>query len=575
MKSWMKITLLVVVIFIAVWSFYYLMFSGIFTGAPPVSQHSYLELNIYGDVPEREVDDAIARIFVEETPSMEGLLQNIGKARIDPKIDGIILRPLGSDIGWAKTEDLRKALFRFKETGKPVYVYLETAGNKEYYLASAGSMLFGPPTGNLFITGLLGGSYFAKGTLDKLGIEADFVAHGKYKNAPDIFTRKDMSDPQREVINSILDDYFPRYVKAITDARKLDQANVEKLIDRGLFSMEDAYDNGLLDSLMYFNEFKDYLKQKAGHRVRMVSYGRYKKVPLSKLGAKAKETIALIYGVGDIVSGIGEVGQQGLITSGSMANSIRKAAKDDNIKAIVMRIDSPGGSGTASDIIWREVVQARTKKPVIVSMSDVAASGGYYISLAADSIVAEPSSIVGSIGVFAGKFSFKGLYGKLGIEKQEISRGSNADLFSELDNFSPGQRKLLEQNIDEFYRIFVNRVAEGRHMSYADVDAIAQGRVWTGAQGLKNGLVDKLGGLHEAMQIAKKMIGLPADAYVNVEISPKRQTVLERLLAGSLDSRISIADKMVPLAVQNFIRGFLHFRDGEALYVMPMIPDIR
>jgi len=570
MKSWMKITLLVLAILISVGVFYYLLLSSFMESAPPISRDSYLELNIYGEIPERSYSDPFSRIFTSEPPSMEGLLDCINKAAIDPKIKGIVLRPLGSSIGWGKIEELRDALFQFQETGKPVYVYLEMAGNRDYYLSLTGDMIFGSPTGMLMINGLLGGSYFIKGTFDKIGVEADFIAHGKYKNAPDIFTRSDMSPAQREVINSILDDYFGRYVKSIGEERDLDQETVRKLINRGMYTISDAVEKGLADTVMYFNEFKDYLKKMNGRSPRFVSYGRYKKIPMSKLGIKAHKTIAIIYCSGTIVSGVGDdMSDDGMIISDGMANTIREVANDNNIKGIVLRVDSPGGSGIASDIIWQEVFEARKKKPVIVSVSDMAASGGYYISVSADSIVCEPSSIIGSIGVFAGKFSLKDLYKKLGINKVEIPRGENSDIFSEHDKFSDEQRTLIKQGIDEFYRIFVDKVAEGRVMTDEEVDAIGQGRVWTGDQAVKNGLVDKIGGIKTAINMVKKMCGIPEGQAVYVRRLPRQKSLLDRLLSDGLSVKNSSLLNFLPSNQRSYFQGYLYFKNYEPLAILP------
>ena len=570
MKSWMKITLLVLAILISVGVFYYLLLSSFMESAPPISRDSYLELNIYGEIPERSYSDPFSRIFTSEPPSMEGLLDCINKATIDPKIKGIVLRPLGSSIGWGKIEELRDALFQFQETGKPVYVYLEMAGNRDYYLSLTGDMIFGSPTGMLMINGLLGGSYFIKGTFDKIGVEADFIAHGKYKNAPDIFTRSDMSPAQREVINSILDDYFGRYVKSIGEERDLDQETVRKLINRGMYTISDAVEKGLADTVMYFNEFKDYLKKMNGRSPRFVSYGRYKKIPMSKLGVKAHKTIAIIYCSGTIVSGVGDdMSDDGMIISDGMANTIREVANDNNIKGIVLRVDSPGGSGIASDIIWQEVFEARKKKPVIVSVSDMAASGGYYISVSADSIVCEPSSIIGSIGVFAGKFSLKDLYKKLGINKVEIPRGENSDIFSEYDKFSDEQRTLIKQGIDEFYRIFVDKVVEGRVMTDEQVDAIGQGRVWTGDQAVKNGLVDKIGGIKTAINMVKKMCGIPEGQAVYVRRLPRQKSLLDRLLSDGLSVKNSSLLNFLPLNQRSYFQGYLYFKSYEPLAILP------
>jgi len=259
----------------------------------------------------------------------------------------------------------------------------------------------------------------------------------------------------------------------------------------------------------------------------------------------------------------------GMIISDGMANTIREVANDNNIRGIVLRVDSPGGSGIASDIIWREVFEARKKKPVVVSVSDMAASGGYYISVPADSIVCEPSSIMGSIGVFAGKFSLKDLYKKLGINKVEIPRGENADIFSEYNKFNDKQRKLIRQGIDEFYQIFINKVAEGRKMSAEKVDAIGQGRVWTGDQALKNGLVDKIGGIKTAINMVKKMIGIPEEQAVYVRRLPRQRSLLDRLLSDGLSVKNLSVLNFIPLDKRSYFKSYLYFNDYEPLAILP------
>ncbi len=576
MKGWLKIALLVLIIFIAVGTFYFLFFASFFETTPSISRNSYLLLDIYGEIPERSPEDPITKIFTGEFPTMEGLLHCIRKAKIDPKIIGLVIRPLGSNMGWAKTEEIKQVIKDFKTTGKPIYFYFEMGGNRDYYLASEGNLIFGAPMGALIINGLLGRGYYLKGALDKLGIEADFVTHGKYKDAPEIFTREHMSLATQEVVNAILDDFYQRYVKDISQNRGIPQDKVKELLDVGLFTLEEAFEAGLIDTMMYFNEFKDFLKQQNNHKTRFVSYSRYKKVPFEKLGVKAKETFALIYCIGDIVSGVGDnLPEDGLIISQGMANTIHSAASNKNISAIILRIDSPGGSGIASDIVWREVVEARKEKPIIASFSDVAASGGYYIAMAADTIIAQPSSIVGSIGVYAGKFSFSKLYQKLGISKDEIPRGKNADLFSENSRFNSNQRKMMEDRIGRFYKEFVMKAAEGRGLTYNDIDRVAQGRVWTGLQSLQNGLIDSLGGLQEAIQIAKEMVGIAADDYVNIITYPRHRSFLGKILSGELDTNLNHLMKYIDINTKYFIRGIFYYRDYEPLFLMPYYFEIK
>ena len=579
MSEGRKITLLVVGIFLAVGLFYYLVFSGLSEKSEPIASHSFLQLNLSGSIEERSVEDPFAELFTGNIPSVENLLQAIRKAKFDEKIEGILIRPEGAVLGWGKAEEIRDALLDFKESGKPVYAYIEVAGNKDYFLASAADSIVGVSTGILYINGFLGGGTFLKGSLKKLGIQADFIAYGKYKSAPEMFTREKMSEPMREVVNSLLDDMYPRFVSTLAEARHLSKNKMKALIDRGFFSLTDARSEGLIDSLMFFNDLKSSLKSRYHRRLRFVSLKRYLKAPMPKIIGKAKSKLAVVYGVGTIViGGEGQYGQNGLITSEGMANSIRKAADDKTVKAIILRVDSPGGSGTASEIIWREVVRARQKKPVIVSVSDLAASGGYYISLAADSIVAHPGSIMGSIGVFVGKFALSGLYHKLGITEDLVKRGQNADLFAQLRPFTPAQRKMMTKFIMDFYRDFVGKVATGRHMDYDAVDRIAQGRVWTGQQAVKNGLVDRLGDFHTAIQMAKKMAHIPLDEPVQLLIYPRKKTFVERLLSSALDAQTWVKlPRMEGLSfkIKSIVTALPYFRNGEPLFLTPVILTIK
>jgi protease-4 len=572
LKEWQKIVLIILVSFIFAYFVLRFITRGFSEGPPPLASDSYLELVIAGEIPERTAEDPFLEAMDEvQIASIQNILQAVRKAKIDPKIKGIVLRPLAVGAGWAKTEEIRDALLDFKTSGKPLYAYLEVAGNKEYYLASAADSVVALSTGLLFINGFSSEPVFIKETLDKLGIEADFIAHGKYKNAPDVLTRENISDAQREVINSILDQFYANLVSTLAESRGLQAADVRQHIDYGLYTLEQARILGYVDTLMYYNEFKDHLKEQGDEKSHFVSLKRYQDVPYSRLGITAKQTIAVVYGIGTIViGGESQFGQDGLITSEGMANSIRRAAADNSVEAIILRIDSSGGSGMASDVIWREVVEARKKKPVIVSISDVAASGGYYISMAADTIVAHPNSIVGSIGVFAGKFALNKLYDKIGFNKEKIYRGRNADLFSETQKFTPEQREMIRNYIMDFYQDFVGKVAEGRNMNTEAVDDIAQGRVWTGEQGLENGLVDVLGDFHTAVQIAKQMAGIPEDEAVHLKIYPRLKTILERLLDGNITVRamdIFSNPKEIPAVFRNIITAMPYFYTGEPLYL--------
>lgn len=572
LKEWHKIALLILASFLFAYFLLRLILQGVSEGPPSIAANSYLELILAGDIQERTADDPfLDAVEQSAVTSLQTILQAIRKAKVDDDIKGIVLRPFASGMGWAKAQEIRDALLDFKTSNKPVYAYLEAAGNKEYYLASAADSIIGLSTGFLFINGFSSEPIFLKETLAKVGIEADFVAYGKYKNAPDMFTRKDMSDAQREVTNSILDQFYEDFVTTLAISRNLDDSAIREHIDRGFFTLEKAYEHNLIDTLMYYNEFKDHLRNRGDEKAHFTSLKNYKNVPYPKTGSISNETIAVVYGVGTIITGgESQFGQDGLITSEGMANSIRSAAEDKSIKAIILRIDSPGGSGSASDVIWREVVEARKKKPVVVSVSDVAASGGYYISMAADTIVAHPNSIVGSIGVFAGKFAWNKLYDKIGLNKEKISRGRNAGLFSETQKFTPEQREMLQEFIMDFYQDFVNKVADGRNMTPEAADNIAQGRVWTGEQGLEIGLVDVLGDFYTSVQIAKKMAGIPEDELVRLRVYPRLKTFLERLFGSGfgVNTWDFLPDyKEIPPMFRNIIQAMPYFQAGEPLYL--------
>ena len=571
LKEWQKIVLLIFGSFVFAGLILRIFFGSFTAAPPPVMENSYLELVVGGDIPERSAEDPLLETIGESAIlSVEQLLQAIRKARIDDNITGMIMRPFPSTMGWGKTGEIRNALLAFRAAGKPIYAYLDAAGDKEYYLASAADSIIGPATGILLVNGFASEALFFKGTLDKLGIEADFVAHGKYKNAPDTYTRKEMSDAQREVINALLDQFYATLLDTIDATRSLDRGSVQDYVDRGFTSVAAARQAGLIDTLMYYYEMKDFLKARQDDDLNFVSLSSYRDAPPAGDEWSARESIAVVYGVGTIVTGGKSQYGNGLITSEGMADAIRQAARDSEIKAIILRIDSPGGSGSASDVIWREVVEARKEKPVIVSISDMAASGGYYISMAADSIIAHPNSIVGSIGVYAGKFSWKGLYDKIDLNQEKNLRGRHADIFSESSKFSPSQREVVRKFIMEFYEDFIEKVAEGRHMSVEEVDRIAQGRVWTGRQGLEIGLVDKLGDFTTAVEMAKNMAGIPQEQKVRLKVYPHLKTLLERFFGRSVTVKASdVLPQLLdlPPEMRYTLNALPHFQEGEPLFL--------
>ncbi len=477
----------------------------------------------------------------------------VKKMKRDKKVSGVVLKINGLSVGWAKIQELREAIFDLRNDGKKeVICYLESGGNVEYMLACASDNILMVPSGSLMLNGLSAEVMFLKGLLKKVGIEADMLQIGAYKSAAEPYKRQNMSAASREEINLILDDLYTQLVDVISDGRNLDTAKVETLIDNGPFTATQAQRAGLVDELLYFDQLEDYLKKERGGEVTIIKdYGKKKKdapdistlsgmLKLFSMFSKkeekksAKNKIALIYASGVIMfSSPGDVFSSGqIITPKSMRKGFEKAREEESIKAVVFRIDSPGGSALASDLIWREVLLTQKKKPVIVSMSDVAGSGGYYIAMAADTIVAEPGTITGSIGVAGGKFNFKGLYEKLGIKKDIITRGKFASIFSDYSSFTTEERSRIRQLMEEVYKDFVSKAAKGRKKTEAEIEKVAQGRIWTGKQAKELGLVDELGGLETAFSIARKKANIPERAKIETIILPKRKNLFEYLMGG-------------------------------------------
>jgi len=527
---------------------------------------NYLYLRLEGEVPEQSANDFGS--FLEKRPaSLRTLMQSLERAATDPKVRAVVVRvSILPDSGWGKVQELRDAITRFRKSGKPAYAHLEVCGNKEYYLATACTKIYAVPTALLEVTGLHSEVMFFRNTLDKLGVQAQFEGVGKYKNAPNQFTETGFTEPHREQMEALIDSVYAQYVAAIATARGKTPEEVQAIVDAGPYEGREALEAGLVDELLYEDQIDDRLKAER------VTPGRYVR-SAKGFGLDGNPKIALIYAVGDIAPGESQDGPLGSEMAGSdtVAGAIRQARKDDSIKAVVLRIDSPGGSGTASDVIWREVGLARKRKPVVVSMGDVAASGGYYIGMGSDAIVAQPATITGSIGVFGGKFSLHGLYDKIGITKEILARGERAAMFSEYRPWTDDERQRIRTLMVSFYKDFVGKVAQGRKKSYEDVDAIAQGRVWTGSDALQHGLVDRLGGMDVALAVAKEKAKIARDQDVNVVILPERKGFLDLLLERQEEG----ATDAMPSDARVLLRWARLLRDSQPLARLPFDMKIR
>jgi protease-4 len=397
-------------------------------------------------------------------------------------------------------------------------------------------------------------------------VQAQFEGVGKYKNAPNQFTETGFTEAHREQMEALIDSVYQQYVAGIATSRGKTPEQVQAIVNAGPYEGREALQAGLVDELLYEDEIEERLKAER------VTPGHY--VRTSKgFSLDGKPKVALVYAVGEIIGGESQSGPLGSEMAGSdtVAGAIRDARKDDSIRAIILRVDSPGGSGTASDVIWREVVLARKSKPVVVSMGDLAASGGYYIAMGSDAIVAQPSTITGSIGVFGGKFSLRGLYDKIGVSKEILSRGDRAAMFSEYRPWTEDERTRIREMMVSFYEDFVGKVAEGRKKTYEDVDAVAQGRVWTGAEALRHGLVDRLGGIDVALAVAKEKAQIAASQEVSLVILPERKGFLDLLLEHQEEGAMGA----LPSDARTLLRWARLLRDSQPMARLPFDLKIR
>src|SRR5215203_2280981 len=512
---------------------------------PEVASNSVLVLNVEGSLPDyTNADELCSRFFGGETNSLSNLLLQLRKAKADKRVGAVLLDIGMLGGGWAKADEIRDAIADFRKSGKPIYAYMEFGGDKEYYIATAAERIYVPPIGDLFINGLAAESLHFKGSFDKLGIVWDSYQIEKYKTAPEAFTRGDMSEGERETLNSLLDEIFNRYVTQVAEARRKSVEDIRALVDNAPHNAPAAFEAGLIDGALYREEVENELKKRLGYRddekLRKVSTAEYRRITPQSLGLNQGEAIAVVFASGPIQPGHsndGSFGGDQTVGSDTLVKAINDARDNKDVKAIVLRVDSPGGVTYPSDLIWKAVEEAKKKKPVVVSMSDLAASGGYYVSMGANRIVAEPLTLTGSIGVYAYKPVIKGFYDWVGVSSEYVMRGKNAGMFRETEKFTKEEREKFESSMRNFYwNQFLPKVAEGRQFQNVEaVHEIARGRVWTGAQGKEKGLVDEFGGLDRAVEVAKELAKIPADKGVRRVVYPAPRTFFQQLFGGGDD----------------------------------------
>jgi protease IV len=562
---------------------------------PAVPSNATLVLRVGGDLSEIAPSNVVGFLRAN-VPTVRSYVDNLRKAKADARVSALLLKPTTVDSPyWGKVQEIRDAVIDFKKSGKPVYAYLEYGGDREYYLATAADRVFLMPSSPLDLKGLATYEVFLRGTLDKIGAYPDMHHIGDYKTAPNQLTEKGFTRAHKEMDEALNRDLYEQLVRGIADGRKKNDADVRRLIDEGPFLPEDALRAGLVDDVAYEDQVEDKLRSLAGkekgvsslsstERMRRIEGDDYTRVSAATFGLNKGPRIGVIYATGTINSGKSGFDPiyGAVVGADTLIESIRQARRDSSLRAIVLRIDSPGGSAAASDAIWRELMIARkdrADRPIVASMSDLAASGGYYIALPAEVIVAQPSTLTGSIGIFGGKIVTGGVYEKLGANIGSTSIGRHAEIDSPVRPFNAEELHKLQEQLQAFYDQFVEKVAESRHTSPEKIDQVAQGRVWTGRQAKQNGLVDVLGGLDAAVAVAKQRAKLAADTEVELVVYPPRKSFYEIVadqFNGSADQLaistwLSAHLSKGELEALRMMRGPLTmFRRGEPLALMPM-----
>ncbi|MDE3253410.1 MAG: signal peptide peptidase SppA [Bacteroidota bacterium] len=499
---------------------------------PVIGSKAVLVLNLSDHFPEQSKDNPLNALINKtenDIPSLYDLVRMLHYAGKDTAIKGVYILCGSNSNGFAASEELRKAVMDFKSSGKFVIAYGETITQKGYYIASAADKLYCHPQGGVEWSGFSSGMLYLKGMLDKLEIKPQIFYAGKFKSATEPLRETQMTDANRLQTSVWLGDLYTHFIQAAAASRNLDTAVLRELAQKGsIQTAKDALDHKLVDGLKYDDEIKKViskaLHQDEKDRINFVDFSEYAQAADFKQNFGDKK-IALVYADGDIVSGSGDNDQVG---SDAFRSLLRKLRMDKEVKAIVFRVNSPGGSSLASDVIWREISLARKEKPVIVSMGDVAASGGYYISCNADSVFADANTITGSIGVFSIVPNFQSFFkNKLGITFDAVNTAPFADMGSSTRPLTETEKRFFQAGTDSIYHTFKSRVADGRKKDIAYIDSIAQGRVWTGERGVQVGLVDRVGSLQDALDCAAKMIHV---SEYRLKEYPEKKNIFEQIL---------------------------------------------
>jgi protease-4 len=501
-----------------------------------IEKDSWLVVELYGELPEYDPPSGVVgELTGDDVETLTRVLDNLDKARVDDRIEGVILKTSWSGGGGpASMQEIRDKVRQLRDADKKVYGWAESLSERQYYLLAACDEIVAPPAAYIRFIGFSSGMPHVKGALEKLGINPNVSKIKDYKSAAELVTRDEMSEPARENRRWLLEERWQMYTEALAADRGLDEARVVALMEHAVFSAEEARQAGLVDRVAYWSEFAEGLADDDDEPLRTVSSERYGKVERDELDLEGDKTIAVIHAQGTIAGRENGVNPLLGITMGheTISRELERARRDEDVAAIVLRIDSGGGDGLASDMMGDKVEVTARDKPVVVSMVDVAASGGYEMAYRASSIVADPMTVAGSIGSIAAKFNLAGLYDRLGISHSHVTRGPMALMDASDRDFSEQEWQRFTDNHWDHFNRWLADVAEHRGMSFEEAEKLAHGRVFSGRQSVANGLVDSLGGLDHAVEVAKELAGIPTDEQVSLAHFPEKKDLVESLLGG-------------------------------------------
>jgi len=525
-----------------------------------VPAETIIEIDLERGMVEYVPPDPVASAVMGDVPVVRDIVDALERAKNDDKVLGVVARLGTGEIAIGHIQEIRDAVISFRESGKPAVAFSETFGEVgpgvgHYYLSTAFDSVYLQPSGDLGLIGMAAENPFIKNMLEKINIQPQMDHRYEYKNALNLFTEEDFTDAHREAMEQIVNSMYGQIVRGIAEFRGMSEEQVRNLIDNGPYIASEALENNLVDGLAYRDEVYDWLREQVGGDPQFLYLEKY----LARAGRPHRrgETIALIYGAGAVVrgnSGFDPVFFSSSMGAETVTRAFRDAVDNKNTKAIIFRIDSPGGSYVASDAIWREVVRAQDKGiPVIATMSSVAGSGGYFVAMPAEKIVAQPATITGSIGVLGGKFVMRDLYDRLGITWDVVKTGESATMYSSNYEFTPDQWERINTWLDRVYDDFTQKAADGRGMTQEQIHEIAKGRIWTGEDALELGLIDAVGGFATAVDLAKEAAGIDPEKDVRIRLYPPKRSFFEMLMADSPKSS-------QPAGVKAYIRAMETFQ---------------